>query len=78
MPPWSRADHGPPDHRLCTRRAALAGALWAGRRSARWAPGIFFATLVSRYDPARSSGVSPGSIRKKEERESRPRPRPLQ
>ena len=37
-----------------------------------------FATLVFRYDPARDSGVSPGSIRKKEDSDSRPRPRPLQ
>ena len=68
----------PPGPRPRTRRGALAVSLWAGRRSARWALASFFATLVFRYDPARCRGVSPGSIRKKEERERRPRPRSLQ
>ena len=78
MPLRTLADHGPPGRRLRTRQRALTGALCADRRSAQWARRSFFATLVFRYDPARFSGVSPGSIRKKEERESRPRPRPLQ
>jgi len=53
-------------------------ALWADRRAPDGHLNSRFATLVFRYDPARDSGVSPGSIRKKEDSDSRPRHRPLQ